>query len=129
MSQPYEGLGITIEALRKIVGADNELVAMLNKTLEGKAVAKPRDYGRAVQQALFVPSSRSMQRNLDRLREASKSVHARVMRGELSLYEGMIEVGLRDRTLTVRPADVDATARALRDRLTPSQLSHLKKLL
>lgn len=129
VTQPYEGLGVTIDAMRKIVSPHKELSAMFEKALAGKAVAKPRDYRSAVQQTLFVPSSTRMQLDLDRLQHTSRAIYAKVMRGDISLYEGMIEAGLRDRTLTVRPADIDSTARALRNRLSAPQLAQLKKLL
>jgi hypothetical protein len=129
VAQPYEGLGVTVDAMRRIISPNKELGAMFEKALAGKAVARPRDYRSAVQQVLFVPSSARMQLDLDRLQHTSRAIYARVMRGDISLYEGMIEAGLRDRTLTVRPADLDSTARALRNRLSPSQLTQLKKLL
>ena len=126
---PFEGLGLTVDALRRVVRIDEKVLAMLEKALEGKPVPRPRDYGTAVQQSLFTPTSPRMLRNFERLRDASKALHGRVSRGELTLYEAMIEAGLRDRTLTLRPGDIDATARALKARLSSSDIGKLKKLL
>jgi hypothetical protein len=122
------GLGISVDRLRTIVQSDSTVAALLDEVVLRGSVTKPQDYDRKLEQPRFLPTLR-MRRDLRRLAATDRTLHRRVLRGELTLYQAMIQAGLRERTLTIRPKALDSVARALRSRLAPKEIRELLKLL
>lgn len=121
---PVQGLGASVELVRRIVADDPEAVDLLDQALQnpvGCNVPLDNVQGRA-------PTGNAKDRALRKLRKDAPELHAEVLAGRLSAHAAMVKAGFRPRTFTVRPEPKSA-ARTLRKYMTREQLLELARLL
>ena len=75
------------------------------------------------------PSGNNRTYALEVLRDHHPAVYARVVAGELSPHAGMVEVGRRPRTFTVRATDPASVVQTLRTHLSTDDLRVIRELL
>lgn len=88
---PLEGLGTTIESLKKLCKGDNRALDAIDRALAHSRGSSTLDEFRS-------------------LRENNPEIHKRVLAGEITLNAGMLEAGLRERRLAYYPDDSERTA-------------------
>lgn len=120
---PVQGLGASVELVRRIVADDPEAVDLLDKALQNP-VGNPGNVNNINER----PCGTSKDYALRKLRKDAPELHAEVLAGRLSAHAAMVKAGFRPRTFTVRPEPKSA-ARALRKYMTREQLLELARLL
>lgn len=123
---PVQGLGASVELVRRIVADDVEALDLLDRALQGKHGG---DRTKSANSTLD-PNGRGTTKDyaLRRLRKDAPELHAEVLAGRLSAHAAMVKAGFRPRTFTVRPEPKSA-ARTLRKYMTREQLLELARLL
>lgn len=120
---PVQGLGASVELVRRIVADDPEAVDLLDKALQNP-VGNPGNVNNINER----PCGTSKDYALRKLRKDAPELHAEVLAGRLSAHAAMVKAGFRPRTFTVRPEPKSA-ARTLRKHMTREQLLELARLL
>ena len=95
---PLEGLGASLDLVRRLVEDDPEVLDMLDREVK-------RDVGRPKREETVSnahgfeprPSSDSVQQALRRLRDARPDLHAKVLAGALTPHAAMVAAGSRRR--------------------------------
>ena len=118
-----EGLGTTVEALRRLCRDDAEALDAIDAALRmPNGVNRRWDEGERGEafdnvQSLSVPkppTGNSSARALRALRDHAPALHAEVLAGRVSPHGAMVAAGLRRRTLTIPCDDPAAAARSIR---------------
>lgn len=114
-AEPLEGLGLTVDMIRRICGDDIEALDLLDKALRGKQGAptgkrKDKNNYNIIDYSKSVGTSRAYA--LSKLRKSNPDLHAKVIAGELSPNEAMIKAGFRVKTITI-PLEPKKAAQAL----------------
>lgn len=119
---PLKGLGVHPPLLRKLLTGDSDLIAMFDAALEGRfePISEPK--------GMSGPDARREQ-VLQKLGSVAPELHEQVLAGALSTNAAMVRAGLRHSTASVPIDDVTLTAKALRRRLEPEQVSELIRAL
>jgi DNA-binding transcriptional ArsR family regulator len=117
---PPEGLGASIPLVRRLVADDPEALDMLDRALrrtmgDNKLVSNRNEHR---------PVGTTRGRALRALRDHRPDIHARVLAGELSPHAGMIEAGLRLRTVSI-PLDPEKAAHYLRRHFSAAERQEL----
>jgi hypothetical protein len=125
-AEPFAGLGITVDYVRRIVADHAETTKLLRDAL--KSQGSRTDLRNNVSDvATRQGNDRSYA--LDRLEREAPELHAEVVAGNLSAHAAMVKAGFRPKTFTVRADRPDSVARALRKNLTDEQITELRRLL
>lgn len=116
---PLEGLGTTVDALRRLCRDDAEALDAIDAALrrpDGRPEATTRETFDNVQgfSPPLAPTGNSSARALRALRDHSPELHAEVLAGRVSPHGAMVAAGLRRRTLTIPCDDPAAAARSIR---------------
>ena len=112
---PPEGLGASIPLMRRLVADDPEALDMLDRALRkqhgGDRSSKLSN--RKLEEEPGYPVGTTRARAMRALRDHRPDIHARVIAGKLSPHAGMVEAGLRPRTVSI-PLDPEKAAQYLR---------------
>jgi hypothetical protein len=113
-AEPLEGLGLTIDMIRRICGDDVEALDLLDKTLRRKhggsrKVSKVKN-DNIILEKTKLGTSRAYA--LSKLHKSKPDLHAKVLAGELTPNEAMIKAGFRVKTITI-PLEPKKAAQAL----------------
>lgn len=108
---PLEGLGASIETLKRLCTDDTEAADMIDEAIRNRP-GNPHLTLDNVQGYVAAPTGNTASQALRRLRDQRQDLHARVIAGELSPHRAMVEAGFRPKTITV-PVDPDRAARTL----------------
>jgi len=113
-AEPLEGLGLTVDMIRRICGDDVEALDLLDQTLRKKhggnrKTSKVKN-DNIILEKTKLGTSRSYA--LSKLRKSKPELHAKVLSGELSPNEAMIKAGFRVKTITI-PLEPKKAAQAL----------------
>lgn len=123
VTPPLRGLGVTVDLVRRVVGANTVTLDLLDRTLQ-----RPHGGNRINVDNVNVeevrPTGNSKEQALRRLRADAPELHERVLAGELTPHAAMIEAGFRPRTITI-PIDPNTAADRIRRNFTPDQLAEL----
>lgn len=116
---PLEGLGTTVDALRRLCRDDAEALDAIDAALrmpEGRPVRGDAETVNNVHgfTAAQRPQGNSAERALRALRDHAPALHAEVLAGRVSPHGAMVAAGLRRRTLTIPCDDPAAAARSIR---------------
>ncbi|MFM9589850.1 hypothetical protein ACKI1J_14995 [Streptomyces scabiei] len=124
---PTEGLGATVELMKKIVADDPNAADLLDQALAGR----PGQRTDLVHNMHEVerPSGTSREAGLRRLRKDRPDLHAEVLAGALSTHAAMVKAGFRKRKISIPVTSAEDAAKALRRNLEPEQVKELVKLL
>ncbi|WP_405812626.1 hypothetical protein OG241_50210 [Streptomyces sp. NBC_01390] len=127
---PTEGLGATMELIRKIVADDPVACDLLDQAVAGRQ-GRRRDLLDDIQKVAeaAAPSGTSRAAGLRRLRKNRPDLHAEVLAGRMSTHAAMIRAGFRQRKLSIPVSSTEDAAMALRRHLEPDQLTELVRLL
>ncbi len=136
-AQPMEGLGTSIEMLKRICAEDQEAFTLIDQVMKRRCgrpskaenvdninINDPVDNINKVSR----PAGTSRQRALRQLRESRPDLHAQVLKGKLSPHAAMIEAGFRKKTMTLQSDPVQA-AQYLKRRFTKTEFDAFKKEL
>lgn len=134
-----QGLGVTVDLVRRIVADDPEALDLLDRELQnpeggsksilsGNNVPGENDVGR--------PGGNTTEKALRRLRreaeagnEEAAALRAEVLAGRLSAHQAMVRAGFRPKTVSVAVARPDSVAAALRRHMSRADLAELRRLL
>lgn len=110
-AEPLEGLGLTVDMIRRICGDDIQALDLLDKALrQGKG---KRSAVKTSNRSIIKPSHGTTSAYaLSKLRKSKPELHAKVLAGELSPNEAMIKAGFRVKTITI-PLEPKKAAQAL----------------
>jgi len=130
---PVQGLGASVELVRRIVADDVEALDLLDRALQGKH-GGDRKSDRIKRDNVTVdrdPNQRGSSADyaLRRLRKDAPELHAEVLAGKLSAHAAMVKAGFRPRTFTVRADNPERIAATLRRQLDPDTLTTVVRLL
>lgn len=124
---PPDGLGKTIKQLERLCAGDVEALDLLaGQTQTLKRGGDRRSDKFKSNNVTFEKSERgnSAVYSLRRLRTARPDLHKRVLEKEISINQGMIEAGLRRKTLVVA-SDVLRICAAIKEKFTPGQIAEI----
>ncbi len=128
VTPPLRGLGVTVDLVRRVVGANTVTLDLLDQTLQRPAgnpnMSTLSPILDNVQDKELAPTGNTKARALRRLRADAPELHERVLAGELTPHAAMIEAGFRPRTITI-PIDPNTAADRIRRNFTPDQLAEL----
>jgi hypothetical protein len=116
---PPEGLGATVSLVRRLVADDPEASDLLDQALR----RTPAD-NQPVNIVNGRPLGNTRSRALRALRDHHRDIHARVLTGEITPHAGMIEAGLRPRTISI-PLDPQKAAQYLKRHLSVAERAEL----
>jgi hypothetical protein len=119
---PMAGLGADLALLKRICAEDKvalDLIDRVTTNPNGRPITV--DNVNTIEDR---PGGNSEQYALRKLRKDAPTLHARVLAGEMTAHGAMIEAGFRRSTMTL-PTDPDGLARALKRRLSASDLAAL----
>ena len=118
---PLEGLGTTVDALRRLCRDDAEALDAIDAALRMPHGGDRRSEDRINVNNVNVeipgpvrPQGNSAERALRALRDHAPELHAEVLAGRVSPHGAMVAAGLRRRTLTIPCDDPAAAARSIR---------------
>lgn len=103
-AEPLEGLGLTVDMIRRVCGDDLEALDLLDQVLRknrggDRKSKKIKDYNIINDKDRGVGTSRAYA--LSKLRKSKPDLHAKVLAGVLSPNEAMIKAGFRVKTITI----------------------------
>jgi hypothetical protein len=135
---PLEGLGTTVDLLRRVCSGDIEAAARLEDALQEQpgAPAGNRNAAKTTDNNINncfstereSPTGTSRAAALRKLRKSAPELHAQVIAGELSPHAAMVQAGFRKPMLSI-PADPDGAAAALRRNCDAAFIARLVELL
>jgi hypothetical protein len=125
-AQPMEGLGTSIEMLKRICAEDKEAFDLIDQVTQGKQ-GERTDLVNNVNEVVR-PLGNTRQRALRQLRKSRPDLHAQVLKGKLSPHAAMIEAGFRKKTMTIQ-SDPVLAAQYLKRRFTKTEFDAFKKEL
>jgi len=98
---PLEGLGVTIDLLKKLARGDNELIDLIDQA----TARKPGDNQYTMVHNNIMSHNETQGTSstyaLRKLRKDAPEIHKLVIKGELSPHAGMIKAGFRKKTITI----------------------------
>lgn len=133
-TKPLEGLGASIDLIKRICGDDLETLDLIDK-----ATALPHGTNRFTNPKvdndniiIYEPEKAeqgtSKEYALRTLREKRPDLHEKVIAGEKSPHAAMVEAGFRKKSLTV-PLDPEPAARTILKNFTREQLTVLLEVI
>jgi hypothetical protein len=123
---PTQGIGASVDLVRRIVGSDPEALDLLDQALENPTGRPPESVDVSNTSR---PTGTTQAAALRRLRKDAPSLHTEVLAGRLSAHAAMVQAGFRPKTVSVPVGRPDSIAAALRKHLTPDDLARLVRLL
>lgn len=127
---PTQGLGATVDLMKKIVADDPIASDLLDRALQNHNGGDRRSTTFSLDNIQTdPPSGTSREAGLRRLRKDRPDLHAQVLSGSLSAHAAMVQAGFRRRKITVPVDTPENAARALRRNLTPEAVEELARLL
>ena len=120
---PPAGLGATVDLLMRLCAADPDATTMLRETTNRQG--ERTDLHNNIIEVHPIEQGTSRPYTLARLSAKRPDLYERVKAGDLSANAAAIEAGWRSPSMSVRLDDVAAMARALKRRLSASDLAAL----
>ena len=120
---PTQGLGASVDLIRRIVGDDPKARDLLDQAMQRPASLH------AGNNVPSRPEGNTADKALRRLRKDRPDLHAQVVAGTTSPHGAMVAAGFRPRTATVRLDDPKRAAATLRKKLTAEQRQQLAAYL
>ena len=121
---PLQGLGASIDLVRRIVADDPVTANMLDEALQNLAHIHTD-----VDDVNVRPTGNSRDQAMRRLRKDNPALHAEVLAGKLTAHAAMVKAGHRRRTVNVPIDEPERVAATLAKHLTPDQFAALRKLI
>lgn len=130
---PVEGLGATMDIIKKICAEDKAVLDLIVQEEIGQHGGDRRSeefkvLNTNVEKEDKRKSSDNAEYALRRLRKDAPELHQRVLSGDLSPHAAMVEAGFRKKTITV-PAEVEQAAEALKRHFTDAELHCIARLI
>ena len=125
---PLEGLGASLDLVRRLIEDDPEAMDMLDRAL-GSRQGERTDLVDIVNEVVAGPDGNSAQYALRRLRDARPDLHAEVLAGALTPHAAMVAAGFRRRTYSIDLGDAAVAARAIRRHASPEFVADLVRAL
>jgi hypothetical protein len=106
-TRPLEGMGTTVDLLRRICVDDPEAIDLLDRALHKKPGGDQRRSNKASElynvqfASKGAATGNARAAALRRLRSERPDLHAQVLAGKLTAHGAMVEAGLRPKTVTV----------------------------
>ncbi|MDX3550096.1 hypothetical protein PV724_47425 [Streptomyces europaeiscabiei] len=127
---PSQGLGATVDLMRKIVADDPVASDLLDQALQNPNGGDRRSADFSLDNIQTEPpSGTSREAGLRRLRKDRPDLHAEVLAGALSTHAAMVLAGFRKRKISIPVTNAEDAAKALRRNLEPAQIKDLVRLL
>ena len=119
-TEPLEGLGADVEILKRLCRDDMEALDLIDRVTVSGQGQRTDLANRTTEAELhnnIMKSEHEVQGNtrqyaLRKLRKGAPELHAKVLAGEVSPHQAMIEAGFRRKTATI-PLDPEGAARAI----------------
>lgn len=125
ITPPTQGIGASVDLVRRIVGSDTEALDLLDQAVQNA----PHVHAPDVDNVNVRPDGNSRDRALRKLRADAPSLHTEVLAGRLSAHAAMVQAGFRPKTISVPVSRPESIAAALRKHLGPDDLARLIRLL
>lgn len=138
-TQPPEGLGTTLDTIKRLGSHDTEMLALVDGATKRKHgnTTSPRDaQGQYI--PIFdniqdwsipkAPTGTSRQAGLRRIAKSRPDLHTRILSHEISVNAAMVEAGFRPKTLTI-PIDPKRAAEVIKRQFSQDQISQLIEFL
>lgn len=124
---PTQGIGASVDLVRRIIASDAEALDLLDQALAGRQGERTDllDISKEVK----APTGTTQAAALRRLRKDKPELHADVLAGRLSAHAAMVQAGFRPKTVSVPVSRPDSLAAALRRHLSPDDIARLIRLL
>ena len=141
-TQPPEGLGTTLDTIKRLGSHDNEMLAAVDgatKRKPGDWIPNPNGIGgkshKTIDDVSIVnnnnidrPVGNTRQAGLRRLAKDRPDLHTRILSHQISVNAAMVEAGFRPKTLTI-PIDPKRAAQVIKRQFSQDQIDQLVKLL
>ena len=134
VTAPLEGLGSTVEQLRKLCHEDPEARDLIDRACQGKHGGDHRSQdAQSNVDNVHVdrPSGNTESAALRRLRKDREDLHTRVLQGELSAHAAMVEAGYRKKKVQIE-LEPQAAARIIQKHFDAERghqlIEHLQEL-
>ncbi|MGW1034320.1 hypothetical protein ACWD4Z_19285 [Streptomyces antibioticus] len=115
---PTQGIGASVDLVRRIVGSDTEALDLLDRAVQGQHGGDRRTEDAQIKRDVITLESGSTRRGtsrdgaLRRLRKDAPELHAEVLAGRLSAHAAMVQAGFRPKTVSVPVTRPDTIAAA-----------------
>lgn len=123
---PLQGLGVTMDILKKVCRGEMEALDMIDRAMQGRQGERTDLFDNVKE--VKAPTGNSTDAALRRLRKDAPELHQRVLSGELSPNAAMVEAGFRKKMLTL-PKEPEKAAEAIRRHFTEEERKKIKDLL
>lgn len=119
-TEPLEGLGADVDTLKRLCHEDMEALDLIDQVTVGRQGQRTNLADKATEAQLhnnIMKSEHEIQGTsrqyaLRKLRKDAPELHAKVLAGEVSPHQAMIDAGFRRKTVSI-PLDPDGAARAI----------------
>jgi hypothetical protein len=126
---PTQGIGASVDLVRRIVKDDPESLDLLDRALQNAEGGSPEQRATVANSNSGRPSGTTQAAALRRLRKDAPSLHSEVLAGRLSAHAAMVQAGFRPKTISVPVGRPESIAAALRKHLDADGLARLIRLL
>lgn len=125
-AHPPDGLGVSMDTLRKLCKDDNAALAIIERETQRPHGGDRRSERFNVDNINVTdrPTGTSKEQALRKLRTDAPELHRQVLDGQLSPHAAMIEAGFRRKTITV-PVDVERAAVTLSRHFSYDELKQI----
>lgn len=133
-TQPPEGLGTTLDTIKRLGSHDIEMLALVDGATKRKPEDNPRDENGRYEPVIdnvqdgYAPTGNTRQAGLRRIAKSRPDLHTRILSHEISVNAAMVEAGFRPKTLTI-PIDPARAAQVIRRQFSQDQISQLVEFL
>jgi hypothetical protein len=132
---PLDGLGASVELVKKIIAEDPRALDLLDQALQ-KPNGRPAETVSNIHSSPARPSGTTRTRALRKLRteadrgnEKAAELHADVLADRISAHAAMIQAGFREKTVSVPVGKPERIAKYLRKHMPREALARLVELL
>jgi hypothetical protein len=115
-TEPLEGLGADVDTLKRLCHEDMEALDLIDQVTVGRQGGDRRSEQAIKRSNITLDTTEqrgtTRQYALRKLRKDAPELHAKVLAGEVSPHQAMIDAGFRRKTASI-PLDPDGAARAI----------------
>lgn len=123
---PLDGLGTSVDLVRRIVSGDTEALDLLDQALQNQHGG---DHSKS-NNVTFAPAGNAQEKALRKLRKDAPELHAEVLADRLSAHAAMVQAGFRPKTFTISTSSKpERIVEKLRRELDAETLAAIKDLL
>jgi ribosomal protein S21 len=124
-SKPREGLGETLENVKKVCRDDMELLSLIDELIQRPAGGGLNQYNKRLGNNITEanrPNGDTVQKALRRLRKDRPDLHEQVITNKLTAHAAMLQAGFRKKTVSVPIENIDKCLKYIKKYFTKEEI-------